>query len=176
MTKRKRSAFRRLEHDLYDTPAEAVWELLKELEDPTRFVEPCVGNGSLVGHLKRAGHVLVGAYDLPDDARVKRYDLPAGAEFITNPPYWGQPRDLHPLIANLSSQAPTWLLMASDWLINEGSAAMMPRLRRVVAVGRVKWMPDTKFTGFDNAVWCRFGLPRDEEPRFINRRTRRGRS
>jgi hypothetical protein len=168
----KRSDFDRIQKDQYDTPAEAVRELLEELGPATRFIEPCAGNGYLVGHLKRAGHILVAAYDLPDDARVKRYDIPAGAQFITNPPFWGRPRDLHPLISNLSDQAPTWLLMASDWLINEGSTAMMPRLRRIVAGVRVKWIPNSLFSGMDNTLWCQFGPPSDREAWFVNHRTR----
>jgi hypothetical protein len=170
----KRSDFARIDHDLYDTPAEAVFELVKELEPATRFIEPCVGNGYLVGHLKRAGHILVGSYDLPTDARTHRYDAVGADCFLTNPPYWGRPwRDLHALIANLSDQLPTWLLMASDWLINERSAAMMPRLRRIVAVGRMKWVPDSPDSGMVNVVWCLFGPPSDDEPRFVNHRTRR---
>jgi hypothetical protein len=70
MGKRSRRKFRRIERDAYNTPAEAVWELLKELGPATKFVEPCAGAGYLVGHLKRAGHICVGAYDLPTDARV----------------------------------------------------------------------------------------------------------
>ena len=69
----KRSDFPRLPQDSYDTPASAVAPLLEHLAPQTQFIEPCVGNGSLVEHLKRAGHVLVGAYDLPDDARTTHY-------------------------------------------------------------------------------------------------------
>jgi hypothetical protein len=59
----KRSDFERIPQDRYDTPPKAVEPLLPHLEHQ-RFVEPCVGNGFLVGHLKRAGYILVGAYDL----------------------------------------------------------------------------------------------------------------
>jgi hypothetical protein len=60
------------------------------------------GVGRLADHLMCAGHTLVGAYDLPDDARVKRYNVPKGVRIVTNPPFWGRPADLHPLIINLS--------------------------------------------------------------------------
>jgi hypothetical protein len=33
-------------------------------------------------------------------------------------------------------------------------------LRKVVSVGRVKWMPDSDSTGKDNAAWYLFGAPR----------------
>jgi hypothetical protein len=91
----KRSDFPRLPQDQYDTPAAAVGPLLEHLAPCTRFIEPCAGAGCLVGHLKRAGHVLVGAYDLPNDARSVRYPgIGDGVVFVTNPP-WSRPA-LHP--------------------------------------------------------------------------------
>ena len=101
----KRSLFPRIPQDVYPTPAEAVTPLRPHLAPITRFIEPCCGDGHLVGHLERDGHVCVGAYDLPDDARSKRYaEAKPGIVFITNPPWR---RDvLHPIIVNLSDQAP----------------------------------------------------------------------
>jgi hypothetical protein len=84
------------------------------------FIQPCCGNGFFVRQLKRAGHVCLGTFDLPDDARTMRYDIPENTVFVTNPPFWVKPRELHPLIENLSNQAPAWLLMAS--LFNISSA------------------------------------------------------
>jgi hypothetical protein len=119
--------------------------------------------------LIRAGHVLVDRFDLPDDARSARYSVPAGAIFCTNPPFWGQPADLHPLIVNLSDQAATWLLMSADWLHNLSSAPLTPRLRMVVSIGRIKWIADSPFTGKDNAIWCLFDRPAGVPTIFIGR-------
>ena len=69
----KRSSFERRPQDTYPTPVAAVEPLLPYLRPETHFIEPCAGDGYLVGHLKRAGHILFGAYDLPDDACTKRY-------------------------------------------------------------------------------------------------------
>jgi hypothetical protein len=166
----KRSEFRRIERDNYETPYAAVVPLLAQLAPRTRFIEPCAGRGKLVEHLERAGHVCVGRHDLPTDARSHRYDVPYGVPFITNPPYWGQPRDLHPLLCNLSSQAPVWSLMLGDWLFNLSSREMMPRLRLVVAIGRVKWIADSPFTSKDNACWMLFERPSAwATTRFIGR-------
>jgi hypothetical protein len=166
----KRSAFIRAPKDQYDTPESAVAPLLRGLSPHTRFIEPCAGPGHLVGHLKRAGHVLIGAYDLPDDARSKRYAVEAGAIFVTNPPYWGRPADLHPLIVNLSDQAPAWPLMPGDWPFNVSSAPLMPRARAIVAVGRVKWIPGSEFAGKDNCAWILFERPNTwATTRFIGR-------
>jgi hypothetical protein len=157
----KRSDFKRIARDDYETPVAAVTPLLPWLAAGRRFIEPCAGAGVLAGHLKRAGHVLAGAFDLPVDARSHRYDVDDADCFVTNPPYWGRRDDLHPLIVNLSDQAAAWLLMPGDWLFNRSSAPLMPRLRLIVAVGRVKWIPDSPFTGKDNCAWMLFGRPDD---------------
>jgi hypothetical protein len=157
----KRSDFERFPQDKYNTPELAVGPLLAHLAPGTRFIEPCAGEAYLIGHLKRAGHVLIGAYDLPDDARVKRYaEIEDGVVFVTNPPWR---RDvLHPIIVNLSDQAPAWLLLDADWAHTRQSVPFLPRLRTIISVGRVKWIPDSPFTGKDNAAWHLFDRPRPD--------------
>jgi hypothetical protein len=157
----KRSLFPRVPQDAYPTPAEAVAPLLPHLAPNTRYIEPCAGEGRLVGHLERAGHVCVGAYDLPDDARVKRYEAKPGIFFATNPPWR---RDvLHPIIVNLSDQLPTWLLLDAAWIHTRQSAPYLARLRKIVSVGRVKWIPDSPFTGKDDCAWLLFDQPQPDE-------------
>jgi hypothetical protein len=157
----KRSIFSRLERDNYETPASAVRPLLPWLVPQTRFVEPCSGSGKLIDHLVHAGHIVAGAYDWPDnDARVARYDIPAGAVIITNPPFWGLPPNLHRIIVNLSDQAPAWLLLSADWAHNVSSGELLrQRCRLIVSVGRVRWIPRSEFTGKDNAAWYLFERP-----------------
>ena len=152
----KRSDFARIPRDLYNTPAKAVEPLLRILKPKTLFVEPCYGVGALRGALTARGHLFCGGFDLPIDAREHNYRMKSPEFFITNPPYWGKPNDLHPLIENLSNQAPTWLLMSADWLFNQSSGPLTKRLRRIVAVGRVKWIPDSPYVGKDNAAWLLF--------------------
>ena len=68
--------------------------------------------------------------------------------FITNPPWT---RDiLHPLIINLSNQRPTWLLFDADWMHTKQSREYMERCIKIISVGRLKWIPDSKMTGKDN--------------------------
>lgn len=157
VTMGKRSDFKRIARDLYNTPAEAVWPLLPWLEPGTLYVDPCYGQGCLREHLGLAGHRFCGGFDLPIDARVHQYGMNPGEFFITNPPYWGRPKELHPLIENLSNQAPTWLLMSADWLFNLSSATLMAyRANLVVAIGRVKWIPGSPHVGKDNCAWIKF--------------------
>ena len=158
----KRSNFERRERDFYPTPREAVLPLLPHLVPRTRFFEPCAGDGALVRHLEAEGHICARASDIEPkgpgiEARCALGSpLPLGIApvFITNPP-WDR-KILHPIIAKLSRFAPTWLLFDADWMHTRQSAEFMPLLRKIVSVGRVKWIPDSKMTGKDNCCWYLF--------------------
>lgn len=160
----KRSNFERVERDFYPTPYEAVVPLLDHLPKRTRFIEPCAGDGALVNHLESHGHTCVKATDIEprQDWIGKRdaltiYSMPNSNCFITNPP-WDR-KILHPLITNLSVQAPTWLLFDADWMHTKQAVPYLKNLSMVVSVGRVKWIPGSKMTGKDNCCWYLF-VPR----------------
>jgi hypothetical protein len=175
----KRSSFERRDRDFYPTPAEAVRPLLAHLRPAARFIEPCAGAGDLMFELVAAGHYCVEASDIePRDIQVNRFDAlerdwPRVAAnvgidcFITNPP-WSR-SVLHPLIERLSDAAPTWLLFDADWVHTRQAAPYLPRLRKIVAVGRVKWIPDSPFTGKDNCAWHLFDKPSAEPAAFYGR-------
>jgi hypothetical protein len=161
----KRSSFERNPRDWYPTPREAVAPLLPHLSPGTQFVEPCAGDGALIDALALAGHRCTYAFDIEPqrygihlgDARIE-LSAGYGADcFITNPP-WDR-RLLHPIIINLSNHLPTWLLFDADWIHTRQSAPFMDRLRAIVSVGRVKWIPDSTMTGKDNCCWYLFGAP-----------------
>lgn len=174
MSKRSTGKFERKPHDYYATPIEGVLSLLPHLGHRTRFVEPCVGGGHLASHLTRAGHECVGTYDVESsipgipvaDARTHRYEgIDAGTMFITNPP-WS--RDLlHPMITNLSDQAPTWLLFDSDWLYTKQARPFYSRTVAHVSAGRIEWFkgdPSSSGTGYDNCSWYLFDAPNIRRP------------
>jgi hypothetical protein len=169
----KRSSFERIPRDFYPTPAEAVAPLLRHLSYETRFWEPCAGDGALIDHLVAAGHRCAGAWDIePQRADIARHDartrLVGNIDcFITNPP-WSRPI-LHELIAHLSRQAPTWLLFDADWMHTRQAVPFMPLLRKVVSVGRVKWIPDSPFTGKDNCCWYLFDARSQAPAQFVGR-------
>src|SRR5579859_6217478 len=105
----------------------------------------------------------------PRDAEVWRGDalvddLGQPEMFITNPP-WNL-AILHPLIERLSDIAPTSLLFDADWVHTKQSIPYLPRLRRIVSVGRVIWIPGTKMTGKDNCAWHLFTTPSDQPATF----------
>lgn len=170
----KRSSFERIERDYYPTPREAVLPLVPHLPPSFSFTEPCAGDGALIDHIEAVTRgSCYWAFDIhPMAEDVEHGDALAmdicGTEFIiTNPP-WDR-KILHPLIERLSDLAPTWLLFDADWMHTRQSAPFMPRLRKIVSVGRVKWIPDSKMTGKDNCAWYLFDKPSDEPTVFVGR-------
>ncbi|RIY00315.1 hypothetical protein D3218_12970 [Aureimonas flava] len=162
----KRSSFERVERDYYPTPPEAVVPLLPHLAHGTMFAEPCAGDGALVRHLEAAGMSCLWASDIapqaPDIAARDAYDgLHSAADsadfIITNPP-WDR-ATLHRMIVTFSDERPTWLLFDADWIHTRQAAPYLPRLRKVVSVGRVKWIWGSPFTGKDNCAWHLFDKP-----------------
>jgi hypothetical protein len=49
------------------------------------------------------------------------------------------------------------------------SAPFMPYLRKIVSVGRVKWIPDSKMTGKDNCAWYLFDQNGTGQTEFYGR-------
>jgi len=162
----KRSNFQRVERDFYPTPYEAVLPLLPHLPEGATFIEPCAGNGALVDHLQDHGYKCLWAGDLVPLRRDIRMcdaltNIPVALHhkmadlIITNPP-WN--RDfLHPMIeVCVESKTPTWLLFDADWMHTKQSADLIKSCVKIVSVGRVKWIPDSKMTGKDNCCWYLF--------------------
>ena len=176
----KRSNFERHARDYYRTPLAAVAPLKGHIPVGSTYIEPCAGDGCLIGHLEASLDLLTcGAFDIePQSKFVKRADALntwrlsdayiKGCDYIiTNPP-WDR-KILHPMIAHFSAKLPTWLLFDADWMHTKQSAPYMPWLRRVVSVGRVKWIPDSKMTGKDNCAWYLFDQAFHGSTEFIGR-------
>jgi len=171
----KRSDFERKPRDFYPTPIEAVKILIPHLPERFSYVEPCAGDAALINHFGSLSKgFCVAAYDIePQNPQVQMADALEHTFqedvdfFITNPP-WNL-KLLHPMIEKLSDIAPTWLLFDADWPHTKQSAVFMPRLRKIVSIGRVKWIPDSKMTGKDNCAWYLFDKPSDEPTQFYGR-------
>jgi hypothetical protein len=154
----KRSNFKRKERDFYPTPFEATVPLIPHLTCKS-FIEPCAGDYSLAAHLESRGMECFGAYDIePNHPNVEKCDafyLKASAHpIITNPP-WDR-KILHPMIEHFITINHTWLLFDADWMHTKQSSEYMEYCEKVVSVGRVKWIPDSKMTGKDNCAWYLF--------------------
>lgn len=162
----KRSDFERKPRDFYPTPPEAVAPLLPHLPGEFSFCEPCAGNGALTDAIRCRTNLMsscAAEYDIaPEKGGIQKADALTitlddlnGADLIiTNPPW--DIKILHPMIEHFSAIRPTWLLFYADWMHTKQSAPYMPWLRKVVSVGRVKWIPDSKMTGKDNCAWHLF--------------------
>ena len=166
----KRSSFERKERDFYPTPLAAVFPLVPHIQTPhaargykTRFSEPCAGDGTLVFHLRGIGLDCYWASDIePQHKDIVRADaltvtnpLKQSDMIITNPP-WDR-KILHPMIEHFRNLAPTWLLFDADWMHTKQSIPYIKYCQKIVSVGRVKWIPDSKMTGKDNCAWYLFG-------------------
>lgn len=171
----KRSNFERVERDFYPTPREAVLPLLPHLEPGAIFAEPCAGDGALIEALESFGHYCGWAGDIePRSARVlgknsmdMKDDSFVATCIITNPP-WDR-KILHPMIEHFVSMRPTWLLFDADWMHTKQSSEMIKRCSKIVSVGRVKWIPDSKMTGKDNCAWYLFEPGHTAGPHFFGR-------
>ncbi|WP_170610442.1 class I SAM-dependent methyltransferase [Ruegeria arenilitoris] len=171
----KRSDFDRIPRDKYMTPKKAIDPLLFWIEEGWSFAEPCAGDGGLARHLEENGHVCLHMSDIePEHPKVKELDvfdfeadLSTTDCVITNPP-WDR-KILHPLIEHLSDQVPTWLLFDTDWMHTKQAIPFLPRLRRIISVGRVKWIPGSTMTGKDNCAWYHFTKPGPKNTVFIGR-------
>ena len=164
----KRSDFERVPRDYYPTPIEAVKPLIPHLPQKGNFAEPCAGDGRLIRHIEELSGML--GYWMTDIEPMADHigdgdattDKIVGCEIaITNPP-WNR-KILHPIIENLSNQLPTWLLFDADWMHTKQAVPYLPRLKRVVSIGRVKWIEGSNSTGKDNCCWYLFdkhnGIP-----------------
>jgi hypothetical protein len=163
----KRSDFPRRPRDAYPTPEAALLPLLDHLEPGCTFEEPCCGDGDLVRHLENFGHICLRASDIAApsgysglDAR--EIDGTSADCFITNPPW--QRDVLHGIIENLSRIKRTFLLIDADWMHTKQAAPYMAICRKIVSIGRVKWIPESKNTGKDNCCWYLFDNRRSKLP------------
>ena len=171
----KYSSMPRRARDFYATPAKATLPLLPHLKTNTKFSEPCCGDLALVRHLERAGHKCYFASDIENrctpetvagewvhttaleiDALRVTTPLSQADCVITNPPF--SKEILFPLIEHFRKYNQTWLLLPADFAHNVGSAPYLEYCSKIVSIGRIKWIPDSKHTGKENYSWYCFEM------------------
>lgn len=168
MTKRAPGQFERKARDLYPTPGRAVPPLIPHLDD-FRFAEPCCGAGDLIRHLAKFGLKCVYSGDIATGQNALDWNAGPGIrQIITNPP-WAYDL-LRPLLDHfIASGLPVWLLLDADFCHTVRARAFIERCSHVVAIGRLKWEPDSEFTGLDNNAWYRFERQHQGGPIFVPR-------
>ena len=139
--------------------------LIPHLRGIRNFAEPCAGDGALIRHLEEFGLSCVFAGDIRNGQDALALDFYGAADaIITNPP-WSR-EVLHGLVTHFQSIAPTWLLLDADWKQTRQAAPFLPHCSDIVAIGRVKWIEGSKFTGKDNACWYKFDSRHTAGPVF----------
>lgn len=173
MTKRSgKGAFQQFPRngrDFYPTPPAALVPLRRHLpqDGEYRYCEPCAGDGAIVNALDTC----VYACDLEPHMGldIERRDcLTITADecdervieaFVTNPPWPHPSKGGEPttsIIRHLMLLRPSWFLLPADMMHNRYMAPLLGHCERIVSVGRVKWIADSKMTGTDNCVWMLF--------------------
>ncbi len=158
----KRSKFERKDRDYYPTPLKAVLPLIPHLKEGF-FAEPCAGDGRLIRHIESLSKMRCmsrtdiepQAEDITKEDALKMNRLLKYDNIITNPP-WDR-KILHKMIeVFIESAKNVWLLFDSDWIHTKQSIPYMEYCRKIVSVGRVKWIEESKSVGKDNASWHMF--------------------
>lgn len=168
----KRSNFDRNPRDFYPTPYEAVTPLLPHLPKTFEFYEPCAGDGILVNHLTKHGGTCILQSDIEPQAKniIKMDALSINycdRMIITNPP-WDR-KILHCMIEYFTFHTDCWLLFDADWPYTKQSIKYIPHLAKIVSIGRLKWIPDSKMTGKDNCAWYYFTKEINTSIQFVGR-------
>lgn len=183
----KRSSFTKIDKDFYSTIDPNAVRCLKplfHLIDPEvhYYAEPCYGSGSLHKLLdSEFGSDLecnfAADLDPPDNHCIARdafeltaKDIADCDAIITNPPWTRSV--LHPMIEHFVtiSEKPVWLLFDADWSQTIQSIDLIEKYcTDILAVGRLKWIPETKMSGKDNASWYRFAYDKDRPVNFYPR-------
>lgn len=162
----------RRKNDFYATvDHRAVTPLLPFLEPQSWYVEPCAGDGSLIGLLDQYGHRCLGRFDLsPQCPYIPQRDalevIDMAPRVITNPPW--DPAMLHPLIEHFVQAADeTWLLFGASWPQTKQSKRLGELFcTDIVSVGRVKWFLNSKNDATDDCSWYRFSQDKDGATRY----------
>lgn len=160
----------RKERDFYPTPRKAVEPLVKHLEGEATFLEPCAGNGALIEHIESLTdyrYFCKKAYDIDPQPTTYSVSIEQRSAFfltyhdvvdvdyiITNPPFqWDM---LKPLLDHLPELRPTWLLLPFGYACNKRMAPYMEKCKKLVPIGRVKWIEDSSATSTDDFGWYLF--------------------
>lgn len=180
----KRSSFDRIGRDFYRTFDTKAGKALEPfLEDNYTYAEPFCGSGDLIKQLR--GDCLYASDIEPDEDNkvidmvfetksftdVSNTDIEHCQYIITNPP-WDR-KILHETIEFFANKKPTWLLFDSNWMFTKQSIPYINKYcLRIVTVGRMIWIPDTKMTGKDDVCWYLFSSEKTNEsvsftPRII---------
>lgn len=171
----KRSNFEKVPRDFYPTiDPNAIPQTFVNQIRGRYYAEPCCGAGDLVDLLADVAMCkwesdvdYRGCGKKWDAMKLSRHELEKCEVIITNPPYTR--KVLLPMIDHLTSLKPTWLLLPADMMHNKYFSDYMKRCRKVISVGRLKWIKGSPHTSTDNYAWYLFDAGRTKQTRFYGR-------
>lgn len=159
-------------NDFYRTiDPRAVQALAPHVAAGSVYLEPCAGDGSLIGLLQAIGLDCYGRFDLaPACPYIPKRDAltlePGEGTIITNPPWYRSL--LHALIAHFVVVAEeAWLLFDSAWAQTKQARALGERYcTDIVAAGRLKWFEGSANDATDDCSWYRFSAAKSDPTRY----------
>ena len=170
----KRSNFDKVPKEFYPTTdPKAVPTKLAEFIRGKTYAEPCYGNGDLEDLLMDVAtcewrsdiRETVGSSKVMDALCLSKEDIARCQLIVTNPPF---SKDvLLPLLDHFISLKPTWLLLPAGYMNNIYFGPYMKRCSRVVSIGRLKWIKDSKHTSTDDFCWYFWPKGSTEDMRTI---------
>jgi len=174
----KRSEFERVERDYYRTFDPRAGEALRpHVNYGDMYIEPCAGDGSLVRNLDKIGLSCALASDIePQNSSVSEFDamdenldvhIASSEWIITNPP-WDR-KILHPMISHFQRISPTWLLFDAGWMFTGQAKPYLDSCKKIVTIGRLKWIEGTTMSGKDDCCWYLFDKAHTSGPHFYGK-------
>ncbi len=142
------------------------------------FCEPCAADGRLANHIEKlVPSFCVFAMDIEpqvdwvlkgDSSQLSLSDMAQVDAIITNPPFtWSI---LRPMLDHWLPVTPTVLLLPADFMHNLRFQPYLKRCEKIVSIGRVKWIEDSKMSGMDNYCWYFFNPEETGSPVFKGRK------
>jgi hypothetical protein len=171
----KRTNFDKIPKDFYPTfdKSALVPAFVNDISEKT-YAEPCCGEGDLVNLLSRIAvckwqsDLENRGYGVVKDAmEVSISDIADVDMIITNPPYTKS--IVLPMIDHFTALKPTWLLLPADWMHNIYFKPYLGKCSKIISIGRMSWMRNTKMKSTENYCWYFWEDMENKNTTFIGR-------